>query len=220
MKINNTLGLLLITLFVSQNAFAAHNYDTTKHEYSTNYDSDKARLDDSVDYSTANYTAAKELVEYMDTNKGSDKEKNALYAEANTILDESKEKYDKVIKDIKDSYKEYPSKPKANDACIGSTTVITHSINTSQFDTVEKGTRKVEELYYKIKTLQCKFDNSQDAQCAVMLSADQMKTKQNGVDTTNIQNNINDNIQNIINNTGSGSCTQTYNHVTHSYDCL
>lgn len=52
-------------------------------------------------------------------------------------------------------------------------------------------------------------------------SSDSQDNDETDATTTNTQAQVNDNTTNIITNTtNSGNCTPTYNHITHSYDCI
>jgi hypothetical protein len=209
MKIANVgKGIASLILILSFESIASawetqYQYGKTNEEKAT-----EIQLTSAVDNSTSAYNEAKEMLEIMEQTKGTDIEKNALYSEAKVLFAELSKQYDATLLKA--------------DKCVVKTQNNSCEHEKAHYDVpvvseTLKLSNNVSNLYQKIRVSYCKFLNPNDESCKQIANYQQhMENILN-----NPQDVINDNVQNIITNTtNGGSCTPTYNNITHSYDCI
>jgi len=212
MKISNVSKIMITAFLLTATIPQLCAWDSLGASKTIQEEADEKRLNSAVDNATDAYNEAKEMLAVMENEKGTDKDKNALYEQANTLFAELKIGYHDTLSDSEASV----IKQNHHDACRCSASE--YHYDTTKIDKTVTDSNNVLNLYQKMRILHCKFMNPNDESCS------QISKYQQHMENVfhNPQEIINDNIQNVINNSTNtgGSCTPTYNTNTHSYDCI
>jgi proline dehydrogenase len=193
MKISNVSKIIITACLLSATvpqliAGCGYNHNSNQNSQS------QMRINTAVDNATEAYTEAKEMLAVMEEEKGADKEKNALYEQAKTLFSELKSEYDNTID------KAEKCTTRTSDKLNTVYGVFEYNVQVS-YDSksvaeTEKLSNNVLNLYQKMRILHCKFMNPNDESCSQISQYQQhMENVFN-----NPQDTINDNTQNVINN--------------------
>lgn len=221
MKASNLGKIFSILLLLSLSSTYLSADSSEDHYYTTNITDQQAkRVNTAVDDMTKAYNRSKEIWNVMQNYTGTDPQKIALFEKAKNSFTTIEASYTSTMTEAKRSVSSSTISQPAGLCNYNYYTDNTYS---------EFSVRETERLSQKgisdangLEEVYCEFNSGTWANGVCKQSSSSSSSSNN--DTVTTLQTISDNTQTIITNTtnggNGGSCTPTYNHITHSYDCI
>lgn len=183
--IGKLLSVFILFLLSQTSLFGSVRYVT---EFYTS--EDKAKLDAALDTALNAYSAAKSKLNDIEAYNGTDPQKLALRDKAQSLQTQLKKKYDATVDAAKESVRQYHD---IEYGCSSDYDYTIYTYNPGKVKETEELSKEVADLGSQASDLYCQFNGTWvNNECTQNDKSDNT--------TTNLQETINDNVQNIINN--------------------